>query len=98
MATLTVQQKYRAVTDTLKILQINENAICDEVLKHMNESIAFEDADKSLGEKIYYGRVFEDILERCTNNEITIPAKFHSHLTDMIALAELYQYVMVLKV
>jgi hypothetical protein len=95
---MSAKEKYKDVTDTLKILQINENAICDEILNHMKIGIAFKDADKTLGEIIYYGSVFESILESHNAKEIDIPTKYLSHLNDMIELVEYHQYVMVTKV
>jgi len=95
---MSAKEKYKDVTDTLKVLQINENAICDAILNHMDIGIAFKDANPKINESIYYGTVFESILERHNNNFIVIPAKFLNHLNDMIELAKEYEYVLVRKV
>lgn len=92
---MSIKEKYSGVTETLKMLQINDNAIPHAISVVMYLGLAFIDNDNEIGEVIYYGSVFETIRD---NEEIEIPNKFQSELNDLIELAKEYQYIMVTKI
>lgn len=94
----TAQGKYKHVIDTAVILQLPETAVSDHVLNRMYVGEAFTDKDKDLNEKVYYGSVFESVLEQHTNGFHELHDKFLPELNDLIELCKEYQYVMITKV
>jgi hypothetical protein len=92
---MAVQNKYSGVTESLKMLQINDNAIPHAIAVVMYLGLAFIDNDKEIGEVIYYGSVFETIRD---SEDFDIPIKYLSELNDLIELVKEYQYVMVTKI
>jgi hypothetical protein len=83
--------------DSLKMLKIDESVIPQSILNVMHEGIAFTDADKELGEIIYYGSIFDLILDNHQDGHYEIPHKDMSYLTELIKLSEEYQYILVAK-
>jgi hypothetical protein len=88
----TAQSKYKDVVESIKMLQIHDNAISHAIALYMYLGLAFIDNDSEIGEVIYYGNVFETIRD---NDKI--PTKFKDGLNDLIELCKDYQYVMVTK-
>lgn len=96
----TAQSKYKNVIDTADILQINNNAISELILSRMDVvdgGVAFKDTDSGLNEKIYYGNVFQSILDNA-GESYPLPKKFLTELNYLIELSEPFAYVMVTKI
>lgn len=90
-------EKYADVTETMVILQIGEQAILHEIQINMvGEFRAFKDVDKSVDECLYYGNVFDDMLERC--DELSLTNKAVTQLKELVVLAENAQYIMLRKI
>lgn len=94
----TAQSKYKDVVEPMKMLQIQDNAISNYTLNRMLVGVAFKDADSDINENIYYGSVFQTILENHANKVLVIDKKYLSELNDLNELCKEYQYVMVTKI
>ena len=84
--------------ESLKMLKIDELAIPQSISRVMHEGIAFLDADKELGEIIYYGSTFELIYDNHVAGHYEIPLKDIPLLTELVKLSKEYQYILVAKI
>ncbi len=84
--------------ESLKMLKIDEITIPQSILSVMSEGVAFVDADKELGEVIYYGSVFDEILDNHKDGHYEIPTKDMLYLVELSKLSAEYQYILLSKV
>jgi hypothetical protein len=85
-------EKYADVTETMIILQIWEHAILHDIITKMGEFKEFKDVNKDIDESMYFGSVFNDMLERC--DELGLTNKAVNQLKELVVLAENVQYIM----
>lgn len=96
------KKRYKDVTEKLKMLQISNVGISEPILDAMQPYIAFQDVDSDLGDVIYSGMVFEEIIENLANelseehSQPSIPLKYISELRMLYELAKKYDYIMVI--
>lgn len=86
-----VKKRYKDITEKMKMLQISNHAISEPIINAMQPYITFKDVDSDLGDVIYSGMVFNEIIEGLSN----IPLKFIPELKKLDKLARKYDYIMV---
>jgi|TARA_R110000782_G_scaffold21110_4_gene56921 hypothetical protein len=95
------RKKYKKVTEKMRMLQISNNAISEPIIQAMQPYIAFSDVDSTLGDVIYSGLVFDEIIDTVrmeidTSEPISIPLKYHKELKRLNKLCSDYDYLMVI--
>lgn len=95
-----VKKKYKDVADKVKILQLPENAITDEILDALKGRESFLDADKTLNETIYHTLVFSEILDEIEDKKIDIKEKFIPQIKELNTLLQggNFAYLMITKI
>ena len=84
--------------ESLKMLKIDELSIPQSILNVMHEGIAFRDDDPELEEFIYYGSIFDMILDNNKEGYYEIPSKDLPHLKELVKLSKNYQYILISKI
>jgi hypothetical protein len=90
-----------SVATRLSMLAIPENALLHGVVLLMKEYTAFRDADHTLGEEIYQGSVFEDILGEWDLADEKLQSGANNKVLDQLKVLAEYvdtDYVLITKI
>lgn len=96
-----VHEPLSGVFNKVSMIQIPENALLHEVVEELSGREMFNDTDEDLGERIYSGDVFSQILEEILQREDTgfspVPQKVIDQLNflSQVCDAEYIQITMV---
>lgn len=88
------------VLKNLSITQIPENALLDWVVRQLEVRASFVDTNLALGEKIYHGTIFQDILieyYELKGSPLYPKEKYIKHLQELAQIIDT-DYVMISKV